>query len=94
MITALLFVASLLLVVVAAELFTNAIEWAGYLLNLGTGATGSLLAALGSCIFFGLAPAWRTVRTDFVSALKTGGESASGKRRTFGRKGRRTGVLV
>ena len=50
MITALLFVASLLLVVVAAELFTNAIEWAGYLLNLGTGATGSLLAALGTSL--------------------------------------------
>ena len=50
MITALLFVASLLLVVVAAELFTNAVEWAGYLLNLGTGATGSLLAALGTSL--------------------------------------------
>ena len=32
MIAALLFVASLILVVVASELFTNAIEWAGYLL--------------------------------------------------------------
>jgi cation:H+ antiporter len=50
MITALLFVASLILVVVASELFTNAIEWAGYLLNLGTGATGSLLAALGTSL--------------------------------------------
>jgi cation:H+ antiporter len=50
MITALLFVASLVLVVVASELFTNAIEWAGYLLNLGTGATGSLLAALGTSL--------------------------------------------
>ena len=48
MTTALLFVASLLLVVIAAELFTNAIEWAGHILNLGTGATGSLLAALGT----------------------------------------------
>ena len=45
----------------------------------------SLLAAMMSCIFFGLAPAWQTARTDFVTALKTGGESASGKRRTFGR---------
>ena len=45
----------------------------------------SLLAALGSCIFFGLVPAWQTTRTDFVSALKTGGEGASGKRSTFGR---------
>jgi len=50
MTTALLFIASLLLVVVASELFTNAIEWAGYHLNLGTGATGSLLAALGTSL--------------------------------------------
>jgi cation:H+ antiporter len=50
MTTALLFIASLLLVVIASELFTNAIEWAGYLLNLGTGATGSLLAALGTSL--------------------------------------------
>ena len=45
----------------------------------------SLLAALGSCIFFGLVPAWQTARTDFVSALKTGGEDASGQARTYGR---------
>ena len=45
----------------------------------------SLLAALGSCIFFGLVPAWQTARTDFVSALKAGEEGASAKRRTFGR---------
>jgi len=45
----------------------------------------SLLAALASCIFFGLAPAWQTARTDFVSALKTGGDGAAGKRRTLGR---------
>ena len=50
MTTALLFIASLFLVVVAAGLFTNAIEWAGYRLNLGTGATGSLLAALGTSL--------------------------------------------
>jgi len=45
----------------------------------------SLLAALGSCIFFGLVPAWQTARTDFVSALKAGGDGASGRWRTFGR---------
>jgi macrolide transport system ATP-binding/permease protein len=45
----------------------------------------SLLAALGSCMVFGLAPAWQTARTDFVSALKTGGDRASGKPRTLGR---------
>jgi cation:H+ antiporter len=50
MTTALLFIASLLLVVVASELFTNAVEWAGFQLHLGTGATGSLLAALGTSL--------------------------------------------
>lgn len=45
----------------------------------------SLFAALVSCIFFGLAPAWQTVRMNFVSALKTGGLGMSGQRRTLGR---------
>ena len=48
--TALLFIASAVLLVVAAELFTNAVEWAGYRLRLGSGATGSLLAALGTSL--------------------------------------------
>jgi predicted permease len=43
----------------------------------------SLLAALASCIFFGLAPAWQTARTDFVSALKAGGDGASGRGRSL-----------
>jgi predicted permease len=54
----------------------------------------SLLAALASCILFGLDPAWQTVRTDFVSAMKTGGDSASGKRRTFGRDVLVTGQIA
>jgi predicted permease len=54
----------------------------------------SLLAALGSCIFFGLVPAWQTARTDFVSALKTGEEGASAKRRTFGRDVLVTGQIA
>jgi len=45
----------------------------------------SLVVALGSCLFFGLAPAWQTARADFVSALKAGGDGASGQGRTFGR---------
>ena len=45
----------------------------------------SLLAALASCVFFGLAPAWQTVRMDFGSALKAGGHGVAGGRRTFGR---------
>jgi len=50
MTTALLFVASAVLLVVAAELFTNAVEWAGFRLRLGSGATGSLLAAVGTAL--------------------------------------------
>ena len=50
MTTALLFAASVLLLVAGAELFTNAVEWAGYRLRLGSGATGSLLAALGTSL--------------------------------------------
>ena len=45
----------------------------------------SLFAALASCIFFGLAPAWQTVRMDFVSALKAGGHGVSGNPRTLAR---------
>jgi cation:H+ antiporter len=48
--TALLFLLSGALLVVAAELFTNAVEWAGYSLRLGSGATGSLLAAIGTSL--------------------------------------------
>ena len=50
MVTALLFLVSGVLLVVAAELFTNAVEWAGYVLRLGKGATGSLLAAIGTAL--------------------------------------------
>lgn len=50
MTTALLFIVSGVLVVGACELFTNAVEWAGYSLRLGTGATGSLLAAIGTAL--------------------------------------------
>lgn len=50
MTTALLFLLSGVLVVAACELFTNAVEWAGFSLRLGTGATGSLLAAIGTAL--------------------------------------------
>ena len=48
--TIVLFVVSLLVIAGASELFTNAIEWAGYRLGLGAGATGSLLAAFGTSL--------------------------------------------
>ena len=47
---ALLFAAGLALIVGASELFTNAVEWAGFRLGLSSGATGSLLAAIGTAL--------------------------------------------
>jgi cation:H+ antiporter len=49
-ITTALFAAGLLLIVAGSELFTNAVEWAGYRMKLASGATGSLLAALGTAL--------------------------------------------
>jgi predicted permease len=45
----------------------------------------SFLAAFLSCLIFGLAPAWQTVRMDCIGALKDGGYGGSGKMRTLGR---------
>jgi cation:H+ antiporter len=47
---ALLFGGGLLLIVAASELFTNAVEWAGFRMKLASGATGSLLAAIGTSL--------------------------------------------
>jgi cation:H+ antiporter len=45
----LLFV-SLLLILGACEIFTNAVEWLGHRLNLAEGAVGSVLAAVGTAL--------------------------------------------
>jgi len=45
----------------------------------------SFLAALVSALFFGLAPAWQSVKTDLVSSLKTADQGFTGRRRTIGR---------
>ena len=50
MITGILFAAGLILIVAGSELFTNAVEWAGFRMKLASGATGSLLAALGTAL--------------------------------------------
>lgn len=60
------FVASLVLILVAAELFTNGVEWLGFRLGLGESAVGSLLAAVGTALPETLIPA--------VSILLVGGE--------------------
>ncbi|HEX9298802.1 MAG TPA: sodium:calcium antiporter [Actinomycetota bacterium] len=43
-------VASLLIILVAAELFTNGIEWVGEGFGLSEGAVGSVLAAVGTAL--------------------------------------------
>lgn len=45
----------------------------------------SLIAALVSALFFGLAPALQSTRTGLVPALKAGGQGLQGRRRTIGR---------
>lgn len=45
-----LLIASLAVILLAAELFTNAVEWLGKKLNLSHGATGSILAAVGTAL--------------------------------------------
>jgi cation:H+ antiporter len=68
-VTALLFLGALALIAAASELFTNAVEWAGHLLHLGSGATGSLLAALGTAL----------PETMVVVVALVGGSSDSGQ---------------
>ena len=45
-----LLIGSLALILVAAELFTNGIEWFGHKLNLAEGAVGSVLAAVATAM--------------------------------------------
>ncbi len=45
-----LLVGSLAIILVAAELFTNGIEWLGHKLNLAEGAVGSVLAAVATAM--------------------------------------------
>ncbi len=45
-----LLVASLLAILLAAELFTNSVEWLGRHLGLNEGAVGSILAAVGTAM--------------------------------------------
>jgi cation:H+ antiporter len=48
--TAVYFILSFALILVCAELFTNGVEWAGRRFNLDEGATGSVLAAVGTAL--------------------------------------------
>src|SRR5918998_3877866 len=45
-----LLAASFAVILAGALMFTNAVEWAGHRLEMGTGAVGSLLAAVGTAM--------------------------------------------
>jgi cation:H+ antiporter len=64
--TGLLLAAAFALIIGGAILFTNAVEWSGNRLDLGEGAVGSLLAAVGTALPESLIP---------VVAVLAGGES-------------------
>jgi len=65
--TVVLLLTSFVLIIGGALLFTNAIEWLGERLNLGHGAVGSLLAAVGTALPESLIP---------IVALLAGAEGA------------------
>ena len=65
-----LLVVSLAVILVAAELFTNGIEWLGHRLNLAEGAVGSVLAAVATAMPETLIPV-----IAILGPLITGGET-------------------
>ncbi len=65
----LLLAVSFAVILAGALLFTNAVEWAGHKLQLGEGATGSLLAAVGTAMPETLIP---------IVAIVGGAEGAEG----------------
>ena len=50
MLSVIVLVAAMLGMLLAAELFTNSVEWLGHLLGLEEGAVGSVLAAVGTAL--------------------------------------------
>lgn len=63
---------SLVVILIAAELFVNAIEWLGKLLNLSEGAVGSILAAVGTALPETLIPIIALVAGDNAHASEIG----------------------
>jgi cation:H+ antiporter len=72
MITALLFIGALILILASAELFTNGVEWLGRRFELGEGAVGSVLAAVGTALPETLIPIIAILFTGTASADEIG----------------------
>ena len=65
---AFLLLAAFVLILVGAELFTNGVEWLGHLLGMSEGATGSILAAIGTATPETLVPIVAILFTNSVEA--------------------------
>ncbi len=63
---------SLILILLAAELFVNAVEWLGKLLKLSEGAVGSILAAIGTALPETLIPIIALLSGDKAHASEIG----------------------
>lgn len=70
--TVLILFISLVIILIAAELFVNAIEWLGKILNLSEGAVGSVLAAVGTALPETLIPIIALVAGDSAHAKDIG----------------------
>lgn len=69
---AVLIVAAFALILVGAEVFTDGVEWLGKMLNLSQGATGSILAALGTATPETMIPVIAIVFTNSADADEIG----------------------
>ena len=73
-----LLVGSLAVILVAAELFTNGIEWFGHKLNLAEGAVGSVLAAVATAMPETLIPVIAILGPVILGGTATEGAQAVG----------------
>jgi len=67
-----LLIISLLIILLAAEMFTNAVEWFGLKLKLGSGATGSILAAVGTALPETMVPLVAIARRGGIGEARAG----------------------
>jgi cation:H+ antiporter len=67
-----LIVAAFVLILVGAEVFTDGVEWLGIMLHLSEGATGSILAAIGTATPETLIPVIAIVFTNTADADQIG----------------------
>src|SRR5438067_12879769 len=63
-----LIVGAFVLILVGAEVFTNGVEWLGLKLRISEGATGSILAALGTATPETLIPVVALLRTNTAAS--------------------------